>query len=378
MIDPGTIEKGLVKEPLLTNEDDPENRIINARVYTYRWFIVFLFVLSGVANAMILLSWAPITDKAQTYWDNIGITEINLLNVIFQIMYLPGTMLALYVSEKYNLRSIIVTGGALTTVGCVLRVIGVVSKTHGLTSAGSYALVLFGTLFVGLAQPFYINMPAKIATTWFAVNERDIATTFCSLANPLGSAIGSFIPPMFVTGDSEKNISNGIEDLVLTQLATAAAALIFVLLFFRSQPPLPPSYTASTKQSGVAVSNTKSMTDEVITLFKNPEYLKLFISFSIILGNLNALAALLNQLPGGYSNGEVGLTGAVLISCGFMGAFSTGFVLDYTKAYRTVLKMAYVLTAIFWIFFAATCVPNMFGLFIGAAAMLGFFTLPTG
>lgn len=53
---------------------------------------------------------------------------------------------------------------------------------------------------------------------------------------------------------------------------------------------------------------------------------------------MNALAALLNQLPGDYSNGAAGSLGAVLILSGFLGAFLTGFILNSTKAYRTILK----------------------------------------
>lgn len=58
-------------------------------VYFARWFMLLLFVLSGISNAMILLSFAPISDKATSYF-NVGLTEINLLNVIFRKSLLPN------------------------------------------------------------------------------------------------------------------------------------------------------------------------------------------------------------------------------------------------------------------------------------------------
>lgn len=73
-------------------------------------------------------------------------------------------------------------------------------------------------------------------------------------------------------------------------------------------------------------------------LFSKPEYVKLLFAFTIALGQLNALAALINQLPGDYSNGESGSLGAVLILCGFMGAFLTGFLLNHLKAYMQILQ----------------------------------------
>jgi MFS family permease len=71
------------------------------------------------------------------------------------------------------------------------------------------------------------------------------------------------------------------------------------------------------------------------------------------------------------------MTGAALIMSGFVGAFCTGFVLDYTKAYRTVLKASYYLAVLAWIFFLSNCRSNNFPLFIASGALMGFFTLPT-
>ena len=87
--------------------------------------------------------------------------------------------------------------------------------------------------------------------------------------------------------------------------------------------------------------------DEIWMLFRNVEYLKLLFSFTIALGQLNGLAALINQLPGDYSSGEAGGLGAVLIMCGFMGAFCTGFLLNHSKAYKQVLQGS-VIIYLFW------------------------------
>ncbi|KAJ1401304.1 major facilitator superfamily domain-containing protein [Ochromonadaceae sp. CCMP2298] len=369
-VDERKLEAG---QPLLQNIGD-EDFDKAYQVYAYRWITVALFVFSGVVNAMILLTWAPISNKADDYWDGIGLTAINLLNVIFQATYVPGTMLALRISEKSTLRNLLIAGGLLSTCGCFVRLVGVLLRNE-VGAAASYSFVLVGTMMVGLAQPFYLNMPAKVATTWFGVAERDIGTTLCSLANPLGSAVGSFLPPMLVTGTSQHDISAGLQLLLSVQLGITAFALLLIFLLFREMPPTFPSLSARTLQTNK--SRSTPMFSEVANLFKNQEYVKLFISFTIILGMLNALAALLNQLPGGYTNGQIGLTGAVLIMSGFTGAFLTGFVLDATKAYSTVLKGSYFLAFICWSLFMVNCRGNNFTLFLVTAAFLGFATLPT-
>lgn len=167
-------------------------------VYGMRWVALVVFIAAGISNAMVLLTWSPIADKASDYWDDLSITLINLLAVVFQALYLPGTMLASKSMHTSSLRQTMLLGGTLTALGCCTRWMGTMlyDSSH-ISPTGSYVFVLLGTCLVALAQPFYLNMPSKIASTWFSVKERDVSTTLCSLANPLGSAMGSIIPAMF-------------------------------------------------------------------------------------------------------------------------------------------------------------------------------------
>lgn len=167
-------------------------------VYKMRWVALSVFIAAGISNAMVLLTWSPIADKASDYWDNLPITLVNLLAVVFQALYLPGTMLASRAMQQSTLRNTMLIGGGLTASGCCVRWMGsMLYDASNISPTASYIFVLLGTCIVALAQPFYLNMPAKIASTWFSVKERDVSTTLGSLANPLGSALGSILPAMF-------------------------------------------------------------------------------------------------------------------------------------------------------------------------------------
>ena len=167
-------------------------------VYRMRWVALLLFISAGVSNALVLLTWSPIADKASDYWNDLSISLINLLAVSFQALYLPGTMLVSRAMHTTTLRRTMLMGGSLTASGCCVRWMGtMLYDSSDISSTGSYVLVLLGTCLVALAQPFYLNMPAKIASTWFPVKERDVSTTLGSLANPLGSALGSILPAIF-------------------------------------------------------------------------------------------------------------------------------------------------------------------------------------
>lgn len=374
-----------MQESLLSNESTDHELSRNElestlKVYAWRFVIVGLFLLAGFSNALVLLTFSPIADLANTYWNDIGLTAVNLLAVSFQIAYIPGTILALTISKRYNLRTILLTGGSLTTFGCLIRWIGAYAyqpgSSNGLSAASSYAIIFIGTFSVALAQPFYLNLPAKIAAAWFAVKERDIATTICSLANPLGSALGSLIPAIFVSGgngsDDNSGDVSGVSTLLLTQLIIASIAWGSIIFLFRSEPPSPPSISESQKTTKVARSTWTQLTE----LLKKTEYVKLLVSFTIALANLNALAALLNQLPGGYSNSQVGLTGFTLIISGFIGAFLAGMVLERSKAYRPLLKFFWLTSVTFWAIFALSCRTSSFAFFLTSGGFLGFSLLP--
>jgi hypothetical protein len=65
-------------------------------------------------------------------------------------------------------------------------------------------------------------------------------------------------------------------------------------------------------ESNKANELVKNYRDEVLYLLSDRNYLFILFGFTMALGNLNALAALINQLPGDYSNANAGTLG---LSC---------------------------------------------------------------
>lgn len=254
-----------------------DNNAVSYRVYTYRWVIVLSFVAAGVANALVLLSWSPISDLASDYWDGLSISLINLLAVTFQVLYLPGTMLSLKAMQVGGLRYTMLLGGALTFSGCFFRWLAtyVYENDSDMDAIASYVLVLFGTCLVALAQPFYLNMPAKIASTWFSISERDVSTTLCSLANPLGSALGSILPAMFVT-ENDANKVDGVSQFMEVQMIVAAAILGFTFFAFRKAPPSPPRWDTR-MHTCICIASYLVLTHDFFHMFYNNTALLLLL-----------------------------------------------------------------------------------------------------
>ena len=57
--------------------------------------------------------------------------EVNLLTIIWMILYLPGTILGVWVVDRYNLRTAVILGGFVTICGSGLRVIGAYMRAKG-------------------------------------------------------------------------------------------------------------------------------------------------------------------------------------------------------------------------------------------------------
>ena len=101
-----------------------------------------------------------------------------MLTVLFSMV--------IYTVNKYGIKGTIWIASFLTLLGFWMRYIGTKVGTGG---QGTFGLVMFGQILIGLAQPFVLNTPAYYSDLWFTSNGRVSATALASLANPLGAAV---------------------------------------------------------------------------------------------------------------------------------------------------------------------------------------------
>ena len=83
---------------------------------------------------------------------------------------------------------------------------------------------------------------------------------------------------------------------------------------------------------------------QLLYLSHNRSYLLLFTSVSIVLGIMNLLLSLVNQIVElyGYTNYDAGCFNTILLSCGLGGAVIVSVLLERTKRYEEVLKGAFL------------------------------------
>jgi hypothetical protein len=174
------------------------------RAYSYRWLILAIFCSLEATNNILWVTYAPISDIVGNYFGGGAYgstTSVNMLANIFLILYLPGTGLSIFLMKYFNLKRSLEICGFLTMFGAMLRYIAAMNRNDW-GNENTYWVMLLGQAFAALGQPMFLNSPPAVASIWFPVEEREIATTIGSTFSPIGSAIGQIIPFLLVEQSS--------------------------------------------------------------------------------------------------------------------------------------------------------------------------------
>ena len=124
---------------------------------------------------------------------------ISALGITYMVIFIFVNYPSNIVIDKKGLRVAVTLGMALTTLGTIIKCL--VNK--------SFIWVIVGQVCAALGQPLLAIAPAKLATYWYGPNERVIATTIATAAQPLGVAFGFVFPSLFVTAeDADPGIVN--------------------------------------------------------------------------------------------------------------------------------------------------------------------------
>jgi MFS family permease len=161
--------------------------------------------------------------------------------------------------------------------------------------------------------------------------------------------------------------------------------------------------TRSTSQEGSdeTLFAWRAVLKESMEMFRNRDFVILFVAFSINFGILNALLTVFNQLlsPHGYrsvfadichakltlppllllrfiflSNSDAGTVAAICIVTGLVGSALAGYLMEKTQAYRRILKAGAFVC--FWAAVLFMCMlyqDNFWPLLISAAVLGAFF-----
>ena len=185
------------------------------------------FLLAGAWNTL-----SPIFDVAAARF-HVSSSAVAAVALSLNLTYLPGSLLALYTTERLGLRFTLLLGSALQLLMCSLKWAGVALAP---SPHAAYGLLLCGQLIGGLGQPLVLNTVARLTQDWFPPNERDVATTIGFQASNAGAILFNSLPAWVVRTPADLRL------LFLAQLlAWPFVILAMALCMATDTPAMPPS-----------------------------------------------------------------------------------------------------------------------------------------
>ncbi|MCI2193174.1 MAG: MFS transporter [Ancrocorticia sp.] len=296
----------------------------SARTYGYRWVILFAIFPIILANEVMWLSIAPISDMAEEFY-GVGSGSIALLSVSYMVMFIVFSVPASWVIDRFGFRPSLIIGALLTAV------FGVVRAAFG----DSFPIVLTAQFIIAIGQPFLLNISTKVPANWFPITERSTAAGILTMAQYFGFAVPMVLSPI-IAG------AHGIPMMLWWYAAFACVAAVVAIALTKEKPPVaPPGPVAESEDFSLAT---------IKQLLHNRDYVKVLFVCFLSLGILNTVLTVTEAIlvPRGVTTAEAGVIGGAFVLAGVLGAIMLPVISD--RAHRRVpyfLAAQIILTAVY-------------------------------
>jgi MFS family permease len=320
-------------------------------VYRYRWVVLLVFALLNVVLQVHWVAFAPITSEAAAFY-GVEPFSIAFLALLFLVLYIVAGLPASYVLDTFGLRVGVGAGAVLMAGAALLKA----------AQPGDFTMVVVAQVGFALAQPFVLNAYTRLSSQWFPAREHATATGLASLAQYVGFVVAmGLTPPLTAT--------LGLPGMLRVYGVATVACVAAFLVFFREHPPTPPSHFDEGPRLGVWAG--------LRHLLKQRQMLVLIYVFFMGIGIFNAVSTWIEELlaPRGFTSGQVGAAGAVMMIAGILGALIVPPLSDRSRRRVPFLIGCTALTVPGLIGFAyAATFPGL----LVASFVLGFGILSAG
>lgn len=305
------------------------------RLYPYRWVVLGVFMFINLTIQILWISYAPITGLAASFY---GVTDlkIGLLAMVYMIAFIPLSIPVSWAIDTWGFRRTV-------SIGAVLM--GIFGVVRGLAGA-DYGLVLISTIGIAIAQPFLLNAWTKVPAQWFSIEERATAVGLVTLSNLVGTALGMVLPPILIEKMS-------IPQSQLIYGGVAAFSAVLFLIFAREKPVTPPCPAGQEVRA--------LMLDGLKHALKVKEFwLYLVVSF-IGMGIFNGVTTWVENIirPRGFTPGDAGTLGALMLAGGVIGAVIIPPISDKQHKRQRYILLGFLLA-----------IPGLIGLTFAQSAWL--------
>ncbi|KAK9692559.1 Major Facilitator Superfamily [Popillia japonica] len=211
-----------------------------------------------------------------------------------------------------------------------------------------FYLGFIGQTTVFVSQLFILSLPPKVASVWFGPNEVSTACSLGVFGTQLGTALSFMVSPLVVRNhDNIEDIGRDLSYLFYGVGAVITPVVILVFIFFKAEPPLPPSVAQAKLRLNKSQFTNTEFLNSYKSLLTNKPFLVLTFAYGINIGVFASVGTMLNQIISSYfvnAEKDAGTIGLLQVVIGCLGIVFFGIILDKTKRYKEVNILLYVMT----------------------------------
>jgi len=315
------------------------------KIYGYRWVVLLVFMLAGLAMQIFWICYAPITGLAAERY-GVSDQQIGLLAMLFMYIYIPLAIPASWMIDTWGFKKSVAVGAIL---------MGVFGLVRGILTQ-DYTMAVIATIGISMAQPLFLNSGTKLAANWFPLNERATVIGIGSVAPLLGIVIGQMATPGLVN-------TFGFETTMLIYGIFGAVVAVLFVAFAKDHPPTPAGFEERVL-----------MLEGLKHILKLKEFYMLAFIVFVINAIFNGVSTWVEPIvrPKGMDFSQAGTIGGLLMIGGIIGLFIFPPISDKLKKRKQVFLVGIVCSIPFLV---AMTLLNNFALMAIASAILGFFIM---
>ncbi|MEM2281472.1 MAG: MFS transporter [Candidatus Bathyarchaeia archaeon] len=327
---------------------------------SYRWVVLFTYMLVAVVSQILWLNFAPITRPIMTTIFGVAESDVGLLSMVWPLLFIPVSIPAGILIDKKGFKFGVSIGALIMAVFAVLRIF----------SGENFTILLLFQSCAALGQPFVFNAISKLVTEWFPFEERALATGIGIMGQYIGMIVAMVLTPFLVPTPDITLLTNM---LIIYAIISVVGAGLFIGLA-KEKPGL--FQNEALKEEAKASISLK----DIKGFFGKRDFIILealfFIGVGLFTALLTWLEAILNMR--GLTATDAGLIGGIIIIGGIFGSLVIPGLSDKAARRKPFIIMDLAVAAIMLYLLAET---SSFSILAVAGFVLGFFlmsALPVG
>lgn len=308
------------------------------------------FTLISMSSQIVWLNFAGIVSPQTQDIFHVGLGQIGLISAVWPLVFIPLSMPAGLLVDRWGFRKTVTLGGGLIMVFSWLRIISGTDFT---------SLFVFESL-AAIGQPFIFNSISKLSGDWFPSGEQTVANGIGTMGQIVGMVIALVLVPIMVPNAIYGELRNNF--LVVSAIATAS--FVIFISFARDGPAAEAGVHPHEEGIFGQMKSLVSLRNIVILM------VLFFIGVGIFSGLVQWIEAIL--FSRGVSSLYGGLTGAIMLISGIIGMVVVSMLADRYRRLKSILIINTLIAGVFLLLFSFRV---DFTYYVAISAVIGFFLL---